>query len=145
MTYRDPFFLNPTTVGFDRVARLFADSIEKKAATYPPYNIIKNDENQYAIEIAVAGFTEQDIDIQVAERILYVSGQTKTKEETNYLHKGVAQRNFVHKFTLADTIEVKDANLNNGMLTIQLENVIPEEKKPRQIEITTTKKQLLTE
>lgn len=146
MTYKDPFTIHPSYVGFDRVARLFADSIEKKTTNYPPYNIVKTGDNSYSIEIAVAGFDREDLDIQVAERIVSVAGQTSNTESTEFLYKGVAQRNFLHKFTLADTVEVSSADLKNGMLTINLENIIPQEKMPRKISIgNVSEKELLTE
>lgn len=107
---------------------------------YPPYNIVKVDENKYAIEIAVAGFGRQNIDIELANNTLTVKGglnldQQLENNPVTYLYKGIADRCFTRKFTLADTVEVKNAELVNGMLKLWLENVIPEEKRPKKIDV----------
>jgi len=127
----DPFF-----IGFDRV-------LDRMTATtpgqnnYPPYNIVKTEENSYALELAVAGFSEDDIEIEVKEGILSIEGcKDADGEERSYLHRGISSRQFKRTFTLSDTMVVNGANFVNGVLTIELENVIPEEKKPRKIEIT---------
>jgi len=114
---------------------------------YPPYNILKVDENKYCIEMAVAGFGKQNLDIEVADSILTITGNFKSSEESDkenknpitYLYKGIADRAFSRKFTLADTVEVKNAELINGMLRLILENIIPEEKKPKKVEISEEK------
>jgi len=129
----DSFF-----VGFDRLFdQLNAFDPSKKPANYPPYNIIETGENTYTIEIALAGFTEEQIEItHLPEKSsLVVSGSNET-EDNNYLHQGIASRKFHRTWTVADTIEVKGAVFANGILQIQLENVVPEEKKPKQIKIT---------
>lgn len=143
----DPFF-----VGFERIADR-VNSAAKVAGIqkYPPYNIIKTDENSYIVELAVAGFRKEDIEIELHEGVLTVKGDVKTDEETNeYLYRGIASRGFERRFTLADTILVESADLEQGILTIRLKNIIPEEKKPRKILIGTSseksvEKQLLTE
>jgi molecular chaperone IbpA len=129
------------TVGFDRIFdemdRVFQNS---KTTAYPPYNIIKADENTYLIEIAVAGFDEQDFDIELHKGMLTVRADvTASDVETNYIHKGIAARNFERKFTLAETVEVDSVSLHQGMLTIRLVNIVPEELQPKKIAINATK------
>ena len=151
---KDMFTLlnSPFFVGFDRIHdRLheFNDSIAKNLPTYPPYNISKVGD-QYVVEMAVAGFSESDIDIQVEGDILKIVGSiTDNKDPRPYLHKGIANRGFTRTFNLAETIEVKDASLVNGMLKIFLEDIIPDNKKPRKINInkeeTQEESQLLNE
>jgi len=135
-------------VGFDRIFdRMHTlNSIQQKQSNYPPYNIVKTDENLYTIEIAVAGFIQDEIDITVEDGVMKVSGNKKLDEsETEYVHKGIAARDFTRSFTLADTVEVRGASLVNGILQIGLENVIPEEKKPRKIDIGSSEKVFLAE
>ncbi len=143
----DPFF-----VGFERIADR-VNSAAKLAGVqkYPPYNIIKTDENSYVVELAVAGFSQDDIEIELHEGVLTIKGEVKTDEENHeYLYRGIASRGFERRFTLADTVLVENANLDQGILTIRLKNVIPEEKKPRKILIGASsekseEKQFLTE
>ena len=144
---------SPYFVGFDRIHdRLheFNDSIAKNLPTYPPYNIRKVGD-QYIVEMAVAGFSESDIDIQVEGDILKIVGSiTESKDNSPYLHKGIANRGFTRTFNLAETIEVKDASLINGMLKVFLEDIIPDNKKPRKVNInnkeeTKEESQLLNE
>jgi molecular chaperone IbpA len=112
---------------------LFANT---KIPTYPPYNIIKQNDTEYTIEIAVSGFTREDIEITSEGNILHVNGAIKTtKSDVQYLHRGIGTRDFSHKYTMADTVVVKSADMVNGLLVIKLVNMIPEEKKPRKIEI----------
>ena len=142
--------LLPATVGFDRLLstmeefdNMFANA---KTPTYPPYNIIKEDDTNYTIEIAVSGFTRDDIEITSEGNKLYVNGAIKTaKSDVQYLHRGIGTRDFSHKYTVADTVVVKSADMVDGMLVIKLQNMIPEEKKPRKIEIGTKTTDLLTE
>lgn len=141
----DKFF-----VGFDdqwtRLQKLHED-VTKNIPNYPPYNIKKIDENHYAIEIAVAGFGQQDIDIEMNDGKLVVRGNVQAAEaEDNFLFKGIANRAFTRSFVLNDEVEVKDAEIFNGMLKIALERLIPEAKQPKKIPVkSATKKQLLTE
>jgi molecular chaperone IbpA len=126
------------TVGFDRLFntldRQFANSV---STSYPPYNIIQENENSYKIEIAVAGFREDEIDITVKDYTLTVVGEQKrTEEDVTYLHKGISARSFTRSFTLGDHVEVKSATVQNGLLVIDLERVVPEEDKPKKIPIT---------
>lgn len=137
----DPFF-----IGFDSLLnKVNTQAKSYQGTNYPPYNLIKTGENSYLIEIAVAGFDEEDFDIELQDGVLTIKGEVGTSEfETDYLHKGIAARNFERKFTLADTVKVDGAALNQGMLTIRLVNEIPEEKKPIKISLETPT-QLLTE
>jgi molecular chaperone IbpA len=135
----DPFSFSKAAVGFDDVFKRLTDLSENlpKIPTYPPYNIKKVDENKYVIEMAVAGFGRQDIELELQDGILSIAGSVKSDEGADYLYKGIADRAFTRKFTLADTVEVKNADLINGMLKIWLERFIPEEKKPKKIPINT--------
>ena len=138
-----------TTIGFEPILKRLSEISESfpKIPTYPPYNIKKVDENKYVIEIAVAGFGKQDIEVELQDGTLTVRGNVSS-EEADYIYKGIAERAFTRQFTLADTVEVKNADLINGMLKIWLERFIPEEKKPKTIPIgepETSSKQLLTE
>jgi molecular chaperone IbpA len=149
MSNNDLFTLAPFTVGFDDMFDRFNQIKNNlaKQASYPPYNISKVDENKYLIEMAVAGFGKTDLELELQDGVLSVKGTTKESADT-YFHKGIANRGFTRNFTLADTIEVKNADLLNGMLKIWLENIIPEHKKPKSIPInepTTTEKSFLTE
>jgi molecular chaperone IbpA len=141
----DKFF-----VGFDeqfsRMQKLH-DDITKNIPNYPPYNIVKHDDNRYTIELAVAGFGQQDIDIEMIDGKLVVRGNLKAAEaEENFLFKGIANRAFTRSFVLNDEVEVKDAEMFNGMLKIFLERLIPEAKKPKKITVKAkAEKQLLNE
>jgi molecular chaperone IbpA len=129
--YTDPFF-----IGFDNMVSKLNNQINNSGGNYPPYNILKLGETSYVVEMAVAGFNKSDIDITLQDGTLTVEGKPFEDTESEYLHRGIAARSFKRTFTLADTIEVRGADLVNGMLQIELENIIPEEKKPRKIEIS---------
>ncbi len=125
-------------VGFeDQFSRLskIHDDITKNIPNYPPYNIKKTGENTYIIELAVAGFGKQDIEIELAEGKLIVKGTTSDNTDENFLFKGIANRAFTRAFALDDQIVVQDAEMLNGMLRVFLERIIPEHKKPRKIEV----------
>ena len=128
-----------STVGFDRLARLVdgATRVEDASAGYPPYNIEKLGEEDYRVTMAVAGFTADEIDITVHENTLTVTGQAKQADApaTQFLHRGIARRAFERRFQLADHIRVKAAALTNGLLDIELAREVPEQLKPRKIEI----------
>ena len=130
----DKFF-----VGFDDQYRRLAkihDDVTKNIPNYPPYNIRKTGDNTYVIEIAVAGFDKQEIDIEIEGGKLVVKGNLAfTDTEDNFLFKGIATRAFTRAFVIDDQFEVKDASLINGMLKIALERIIPEHKKPKKIEV----------
>ena len=121
---------------FDDVEKLLSMDIEKTVSNFPPHNILKLDESRYVVELAVAGFSKDEIEITVEEGTLIVKGEKQEKEtDVQYLHKGIGTRSFTKTLTIADTIEVKGAEFKDGILRIGLENVIPEHKKPRKIEI----------
>ena len=128
--------MTPYAVGFDRTFDRLFDYVTHQAEStgYPPYNIEKQGEYNFTIEMALAGFGKKDIEIEFAEGLLTVQS-VKEKEEKETLYKGISQRNFTRKFTLADDIIVKGAKLDNGMLTIDLERIVPEEKKPQLITV----------
>ena len=131
-----PFYR--ATVGFDRVFDLL-DSVAGQASSngYPPYNIEKTGDNDYRIVMAVAGFAESELNVTQKENELLVTGQTAPngENEKQFLYRGIAGRNFERRFQLADHVKVSGAKLANGLLTIDLQREIPEEKKPRAIEI----------
>ena len=126
-------------VGFDeqinRMAKLH-DEMTRNIPNYPPYNIKKVDENKYVIEMAVAGFSKSEIEIEFAEDKLIVKGKAKEDDKQNYLFNGLANRAFTRTFALNDQVEIKGAALVNGLLQIGLERIIPEHKKPRKIEVS---------
>ena len=134
----DKFF-----IGFDETFDKFQsmhDELTKNIPNYPPFNVRKNDDNHYTIELAVAGFSESEIDVELRENVLTVRGdQNKDDKEIEYLHKGISTRNFVRTFPLAEHIEVRGATVKNGILAIALEQVVPEEDKPKKIQITFAK------
>jgi len=126
-------------VWFDRMF----DELTKTAGTlngtnYPPYNIIKSGENTYVIEVAVAGFEESELDVEVKDGELIVKGEKQSKEEDGpeYLHQGIAYRNFLRTFALAENVEVQGASVKNGVLAVTLEHIVPESAKPKKIAIT---------
>ena len=126
-------------VGADRVMKKLADIADQSVqvvAKYPPYNIKKVDEDRYVIEMAVAGFGKNELDIELADGKLKVSGNVKSDDTAEYLFKGIAERGFTREFTLADNVEVKSSSLVNGMLKVWLEAFTPEEKKAKKIDIT---------
>ena len=126
-----------STVGFDRVFDLL-DSVSRydSTQTFPPYNIERTDENHYRITIAVAGFAEKDLNVEVREGVLTVQGKRADEtEKSGYLHQGIAGRAFERRFQLAEHVEVKGAKLENGLLHVELERIVPEEQKPRRIPI----------
>ena len=132
--------MTPYAVGFDRTFDRLFDYVTHQAEStgYPPYNIQKTEDYKFEIEMALAGFDKKDIEIEVAEGVLTVKSlkDKDTGATDDYtLYKGISQRNFTRKFTLADDIVVKGAELKNGMLTINLERIVPEEKKPQLIEV----------
>ena len=126
------------TVGFDTMFdRLMNFSPTQQESGYPPYNIRKVDDYNYVIEIALAGFSERDIEVEVADGVLSVrSKEDKDTVETEYVHRGIARRSFARKWTLSDDMIVNGAEFQNGLLNINLEKVVPEEKKPRIVPIT---------
>jgi len=130
-----PLYRN--SVGFDRLASLIDNALttDSSGGGYPPYNIEVLDENSYVITVAVAGFTQDELDIQVEKGILTVRGNKNAKTKRNYLYQGIANRTFERKFNLADYVEVTKADLDHGLLTINLVKEVPEAMKPKSIPI----------
>ncbi|NNC98682.1 MAG: Hsp20 family protein [Gammaproteobacteria bacterium] len=126
-----------SSVGFDRFGSLLdaAFQTEKTASGYPPYNIEVVEENKYAITIAVAGFKDSELDLQVERGVLTVRGKKESSDEKNFLHQGIATRSFERKFNLADHIEVTNADLQDGLLTVSLVKEVPEAMKAKTIKI----------
>ena len=128
-----------STVGFDRLFDLLDSGPQYDASqSYPPYNIERTDETHYRITLAVAGFAEDDLSAEVREGVLTVRGKREDSpkgEHANYLYQGIAGRAFERRFQLAEHVEVKGAKLENGLLHVDLERIVPEERKPRRIAI----------
>ena len=130
--------LRPFSVGFDELFDHFNNTLEytvKQGTSYPPYNINKVDDLNYQIEMALAGFSKDDIEVEVAENLLTIKSVKENTQDNKNIYKGISYRKFTRGFTIADDIEVKDAKLEDGLLTIQLERVVPDEKKPKLIKI----------
>jgi molecular chaperone IbpA len=125
-----------SVVGFDRLADLLETATADAATGYPPYNIERTDENAYRVDIAVAGFRPEELNIEVKENLLTVTGQKAANDDQRrFLHRGLAERNFERRFQLADYVVVTEANLADGLLSISLKRELPEALKPRRIEI----------
>lgn len=131
------------SIGYDQIDRVFK-SLSEQTNKYPPYNIKKINEDQYMVEVAVAGFDQSEISVEVKEQILTIKGNTKNSSE-EYIHQGIARRNFTRELVLNEFVEVTTANLVNGMLQINLAYIVPEHKKPKVIPIGSKPTQLLTE
>tara|TARA_B100000929_G_scaffold195018_1_gene154649 strand:+ start:176 stop:616 length:441 start_codon:yes stop_codon:yes gene_type:complete len=137
MTTYDLSPLLRSSVGFDVFDNIFDSvfNLNESNTSYPPYNILKSD-NNYTISLAIAGFSKDEIDISIQENELVIKGVAKDQDnKIEFLHRGIAGRNFERKFRLADTIKVSDASYENGLLSIYLEREIPDHQKPRKIEI----------
>lgn len=154
----DYSFIHNSTVGLDRIMDTLINKSElaNKVSNYPPYNIIQEDDYHYLIELAVAGFSEDDLEVELKEDTLKVSGKKSYKDEVNddytrkYTYRGISNRAFERNFVLNPDVHVNNVKLEHGMLRISLERIIPEHKKPRKIEIdtggkTSLGKQLLME
>ena len=128
-------------IGFDRVFDDLVNATVQSQTNYPPYNVVKHDENSFSIELAVAGFMSGEIDVEVEKNQLFVRGEkaTNVDEKHEYLHRGISSRSFVRSWVLGEHVQVKDAKVENGILTVMLERVIPEEDKPKKIAITYNK------
>lgn len=127
----------PYSVGFDSLFDRLFDMDVENTNSYPPYNISKIDENNYVIEMALAGFNKSNIELELTNSELTVKSKKKdnSEKDANLIHQGISQRSFVRKFTLSDEIIVKNAEMKDGMLIINLEKFIPENKKPKLINI----------
>ena len=136
--------LRPVSVGFDNVfdhfERMFEDDFRVPSINYPPYNIVKTGTNKYDIEVALAGYNKKDIDVSYEDNMLHIKSKKEEKtdekdEDGEIIHKGIAKRYFSKSFTIADDVEVKGAELKDGLLKVSLERIVPESKKPRTISI----------
>ena len=139
--------LRPVTVGYDNIfdhfERMFDDDffgVNVPNVNYPPYNIVKTGENKYNVEVALAGFSRDDINVEFADGMLTIKSKDSKKtedkdEDGNVIHKGISKRYFSKSFTIADDVEINGAELKDGLLKVSLERIIPESKKPKLIEI----------
>lgn len=128
--------LYQSAIGFDRMASLLDTVARDSKPSYPPYNIERLDENQYRITMAVAGFTQDELDITSEQNTLLISGRQGADDDSgDYLYRGIAARNFERKFQLAEHVKVVSARLENGLLHVELEREVPEAMKPRKIAI----------
>ena len=135
--------LRPVTIGFDNVfdhfERMFEDDFRGLSVpNFPPYNIVKTGKNTYDVELALAGYSKKDIDVSLEEGVLTIKSIKEEKEgneEDGVIHKGIAKRYFSKAFTIADDVEVKGAELKDGLLKVSLERIVPEHKQPRTIEV----------
>ena len=125
------------SVGFDNVFELMDRFLDGQSVNnnYPPYNIYKNGESKYSIELAIAGFGEDEVEVKYADNTLTITGNKEEKGDTDVLHRGIANRNFTRTFNIADDVIVKGGSLKDGILSISLERIIPEEKKERIIKL----------
>jgi len=145
--------LYPQFVGFDHLfnelEKLVEGTAPQRNTSFPPHNIIKIDDSKYVVEMAVAGFSQDEIDVELQDGTLVVKGEKRDQTEVEYLYRGIATRSFTKSIRLSESIEVCGAQFKDGILKIALENVIPEHKKPRKIELSKelnfAKKQLLSE
>ena len=140
LTHFDINQFAPFTVGFDRVFDKLVDygNTNYETGGFPPYNIRKTDDFKHVIEIALAGFSKDEIEVILTDGVLEIKSKntvTSDKPKDDLIHKGIAKRAFTRKFTLADDIEIKDAKLVNGLLLIDLEQIVPEHKKPKIIKV----------
>ncbi|MEE4661660.1 MAG: Hsp20 family protein [Halieaceae bacterium] len=124
-----------SAIGFDRMARLLDSAVADSKQSYPPYNIELVEENRYRITMAVAGFSEDNLEITSEQNMLTISGKQDSEDERQYLYQGIAERNFERRFQLEDHVKVTDARLENGLLHVELAREIPEAMKPRKIAI----------
>ena len=132
--------LYPQFVGFDNIfnelERLVDGTAPTRNTSFPPHNIIKLDDNRYVVEMAVAGFGQDEVDVEIHDGTLIVKGEKKDQTEVDYLYRGIATRSFTKSIRLNDSIEVRGAQFKDGILKIALENIIPEHKKPRKVEFS---------
>ena len=138
----DTAALNRALVGFDRLFDTFETRFANQlSSNYPPHNVIKTDDTHYQIEIAIAGFKKDEVSVEVEQAMLTVKGENNTEDHTStsYLHRGLSKRDFVRTWQLAEHMIVNGAEIKDGMLTISLEYIIPEEKKARVIDIVEVK------
>ena len=130
--------LHPFTIGYDDVFKHFETLLEHQQPNYPPYNIIKTGDYTHCVEVALAGYSKAEVEVIVEDKTLTIKSSdlpTKDKPKDNVVHKGIAKRAFKRTFTLAEDVVVNDAVLKDGLLRVELERVVPEDKKPKVIKI----------
>jgi molecular chaperone IbpA len=130
--------INKFGIGFESVIDELLRATAQQQTNYPPYNVIRNDEDHFTIEIAVAGFKQGEVDVTVEKNILTIAGSQKdpTPENVEYLHRGISARDFVRNWTLAEHVEIVGAIMRDGILVLDLERKVPEDQKPKSIAIT---------
>jgi molecular chaperone IbpA len=132
--------LYPQFVGFDQLFNELEKLVEghtpARSTSFPPHNILKVDDNRFVVEMAVAGFGQDEVDVEIQDGVLIVKGEKKDQSEVDYIYRGIATRSFTKSIRLSDTIEVRGAQFKDGILKIALENIVPDHKKPRKIEFT---------
>lgn len=128
--FKDPFF-----IGFNRELERFGNLSKVNSQTYPPYDLLKLDEDTYVLSLAVAGFSKEDIDVSIDNGSLIIKGEIVEVTDAEVVHKGIASRKFTRTFALGEYMEVVGAELKDGMLTIKIDRIVPEEKKPKSIKI----------
>jgi len=133
MSVRTLNYYAPLAIGIDRIFTEVENAI-KGNTTYPPHNVIKDGEDSYGIELAVAGFSRDQITIETQDGLLKIVGEAQ-KDEREYTYKGISTRSFTRQFTLAEYVEVTDASMKDGILSIKLKRNVPEEKQPRKVKI----------
>ena len=135
----DPSRINAYSIGFDRMfdSLLGNHPNQTTPSSYPPYNIVKHDDDKFTIEIALAGFSRDEIEIECRENVLKIESKSRPEgsDEKEYLYKGISNKRFKKAFTLSDDVVVNGADMKDGILKIDMERIIPEEKKPRSIKI----------
>ena len=124
-----------STIGFDRLFDMMENNVGPSQDNYPPFDLIQLDENDYRIDLAVAGFTRDEIDITAQQNVLIVAGKKQDEDGSNFIHRGIANRSFERRFALSDHIQVRAAGLKDGLLSVELVREIPEAMKPRKIDI----------
>ena len=136
-TYTWDFFKDPFFIGFDRALDTWSHAQTVSSATnYPPYNVIKVDEDNFVVELALAGFSKTDIDVSTEDGKLTVKGELTTEDnDSKFIHRGIAARKFTREWALGEYMEVKAAELKDGMLKIDIVRILPEEKKPKTIKV----------
>ena len=128
--FNDPFF-----IGFNRNLTQLNNVYKTNNQSYPPYDLLKLDEDTYRLSLAIAGFTKEDIDVSIDNRSLVIKGELVEVTDAEVVHKGIAARKFIRTFALGEYMEVTGAELKDGMLTINIDRIVPEEKKPKSIKI----------
>ena len=128
--------LRPFTIGFDDLFSQFDHYVDNRSNSFPPYNIVKGkDDLNWKIEMALAGYNKNDIEVKYADNTITIKSTHKDEDDKDTIHRGIAKRHFTRSFTTADDVEVKGAEMKDGMLSIALEKIVPEAKKPRTIDI----------